>query len=298
MDINEQIDNVKHKVAVVRIRTWTLTASIVAMIVLYYLVNVVLQSKMNIVDFVFLALIQIIAHCLYFPDGELSGKNDKEFQGNRNAYNEKATKINEEHKIGKLREYCKVEFEERCKKYFETQLGLLGLEQAEFEEIKSLGYDKIKKLKLYEFKSKDKITKTMLFNKKKRKILLNLIYKPIPVKPNNPETIMSALENDGSRAIRDESINYKVGAYIRKFLQAVLLGGFLAYVGFMLKESIDLTDIVKICMYICSMFSTAVMSFGEGEKCIKVYKKNFYIELSTFIDGFNEWQMSKTSGNK
>ena len=129
--------------------------------------------------------------------------------------------------------------------------------------------------------------KLALKNKKKK--LYNLIFKQLPVEPNHPETIMSAIENNGTKAVKDGSVAYKTHSYIRKILQAVVIGGIFAYIGYTVRDGIGIAEIVQIFMYLTSLFSAAVMSFSSGETCSKVYKSHFYVDLVNFIDGFNEW---------
>ena len=129
----------------------------------------------------------------------------------------------------------------------------------------------------------------IFFSKHKRKILYNLIFKPIPVEKNYPETIMSAVENNGNKAIRDGSISYKSHSYIRKILMAVVVGGIFAYIGYTLRDGFGFTQVVQICMYITTLFTTAVMAFTSGEICSKVHKSHFYLDLANFLDSFNEW---------
>ena len=121
-----------------------------------------------------------------------------------------------------------------------------------------------------------------------------MIFKELPVEPNHPETIMSAVENNGTKAVKDGSVAYKTHSYIRKALQAVVIGGIFAYIGYTVRDGIGIAEIAQIFMYLTSLFSTAVMSFSSGETCSKVYKSHFYVDLVNFIDGFNEWNGTHT----
>ena len=276
------------RVSTVRVRTWTLTLMISIALVLYFLVNVITKQKMDWIDFVFMATIQILIHCLYFPDGDLYGQKDEGYIKNKAAYNEKAEKITDNHLQAKLREYCKVEYERRRDRYIETELSYLNITPKEYEMLKQKTEKEIKELEKFEYQDGEEM-KAVCFNKSRRKRLYRLLFEPIPVAPNEPETITSALEQNHNSAIRDGSIGYRTREYVKRFLMATIFGAFLAYIGYTLKDGISFADIVKIVVDLSTLMSTAVMSFSSGETCSKVYKKNFYINLSNFIDGFMEW---------
>lgn len=286
-----------HRLITIRFRTWALTIAIIITLGFYLLVDVITKQTISLVDFILLVVVQIIVHSLYFPDGDLFGQKDKAFIANKSAYNEKATEINLNRQISKLREYCKFEFEERKKRYVVNQLGKLELTENEFELLKEKSEKDIKTLECFEFKevvNGEEKSRLIFFSRHKRKILYNLLFKPLPVEENYPETIMSAVENNGNRAIRDGSIGYKVRAYIRRILKAVVVGGIFAYIGYKVKDGVGWAEIVSISMYLTTLFSTAVLSFSSGENCSRVYKSHFYLDLSNFIDGFNEWNNVKT----
>ena len=300
---NKYAKTIKDKASTIRLRTWTLTLAVVITLVFYFLVQVSTKQAINPVDFVFLCIVQIIAHCLYFPDGYLYGQKNQSFIDNKTAYNEKASEINQHRRIGKLREYCKVEYEERKQRYILNECGAIDITIDELNILKQLGEKEIKHLKKYEFKymvtkedgSQEEQAKLIFFSRVKRKKLYDLIFKELPVEPNHPETIMSAVENDGTKAVRDGSVAYKTFSYVRKILQAVVFGGIFAYIGYTVRDGFGIAEIVQIFMYLTSLFSTAVMSFSSGETCSKVYKSHFYVDLVNFIDGFNEWNGTHTS---
>lgn len=288
--MDDMVEQTKQKVKTIRIRTWTLTAMIAVALIFYLFINTIFKNSLNIIDFVFLVTIQVLVHCLYFPDGELSGTKDALFIKNKQAYNNNATKINTEHKQELLRKYCKYEYEQRKLRYIETMCSKINLSMEEFNKLKEKSEDEIKNLQEFTYYNDKKQVK-INFNKKKRKMLYKLLFLPIPVEENQPETIMSALEYDARKSIHDESIGYKIKAYVKKFSIAILFGLFFAYIGFQLRDGITIADIFRIVMYLCTMFSTAVMSFSSGETCQKVYKKNYYVSLAVFIDGFFEWEL-------
>ena len=132
-------------------------------------------------------------------------------------------------------------------------------------------------------------SRLIVFSKYKKKLLLDLLFEPSPVEENYPETIISAVENDGNKAIKDSSISYKKRSYIRKVLLAVVVGGIFAYIGYTVRDGFGWVEIVSICMYLTTLLTTAVTAFTSGETCSKVYKSHFYLDLANFIDGFNEW---------
>lgn len=281
---NKYVNATKNRIVTVRLRTWTLTIAILVTLAFYIMVNLTTKQSINWIDFVLLCTMQIVVHCSYFPDGDLFGQKDKSFISNREAYNTKASAINEGKRIAKLREYCDWEFEQRKQRYVQNQCGLIGITPEELEKLKEKSEKEIRKLESFEHDGK-----LMFFSRHKRKILYKLIFKPLPVEKNYPETIMSAVENDGNSAIRDGSISYKAKSYVRKVFMAVVVGGFFAYVGYTLRDGFGLTQIVQICMYITTLLTTAVMAFTSGENCSRVYKSHFYLDLANFIDGFNEW---------
>ena len=104
---------------------------------------------------------------------------------------------------------------------------------------------------------------------------------------------MSAIENDGHKAIKDTSISYKVKSYLGKVLKAVCFGAVLAYIGFTARDGIGVAEIARICVYLSTIIINAVVAYSAGETCTKVYKSRFYIDLSNFIDGFNEWVLEQ-----
>lgn len=291
MDKENVSAKVKDGASSVRIRTWTLTLAICVLLVFYFLVQVTTKSAINVVDFVFVCSLQIIAHCLYFPEGDLFGQRNTTFISNKNAYNTRATEINQNKKIARLRKYCQYDYEERKKRYILNECGALGITENELEILKHLSKKQIKKLTRYEFTSGDneELSKFVFFSPLKRKRLFNLIFKSIPVEPNHADTILSAVGNDGTSAVQDSSIGYRAKSYTKRVLQSVLIGGVLAYIGYTVRDGVGITEVVQILMYLTSLFSTAVLSFSSGETCSKVYKSRFYIDLVNFIDAFNEW---------
>lgn len=298
---NKYVNATKQRFETVRLRTWTLTLAILISLALYIVVNVSTRQSINWVDFVLLCTMQIVVHSLYFPDGDIFGQKDTAFISNKGAYNKKANEINEHKEIANLRKYCNFEFEERKQRYIQNQCGLIGITVEELELLKQ--HDEKYILELQSFETKEIVngeekSRLIFFSKHKRKILYDLIFKPLPVEKNYPETIMSAVENNGNKAIRDNSISYKIHSYIRKILTAVVVGGVFAYIGYTLRDGFGFAQVVQICMYITTLFTTAVMAFSSGETCSKIHKSHFYLDLANFIDGFNEWNSKQPKGNE
>lgn len=285
---------IKDRLSSVRLRTISLTVSLVIALIFYYLVNVTTKASISWIDFLLICLVQVLAQCIYFPDGEIFGQKDEHFTNNRNSYNKKAESLNKNRYHEKLREFCEYEYEERKKRYVLNECGYIGITPKELEDLKTLSKKEIRKIDKMDVKVKNPETgkddiKTIRFSHAKRRMLYNLIFKPIPVEKNHPETIMSAVENDGMRAIKDTSITYKKHSYLRKFMFAFLIGGVMAYVAYTVRENFGLAEIVSIVLCVVSLLGTAVTAFTSGEQCSKVYKSRFYLELSNFIDEFNEW---------
>lgn len=285
MNENKFLNEAKARISTVRARTWTLTVALVITLIFAFLVDITTKQAMNPVDFLLMFTAQILVHGIYFPDGDIYGQKDPAFINNKTTYNNKATVINQCFKFNSLREYCKFEFEQRKKRYIMNELGAIGITAQEFEAFKVFKPREIRKMEEYSFSEDKKI----VFSRYKKKKLYNLLFKPLPVEENHPETIVSAVENNGNSRIKDGSISYKRHAYIRKFLLAGVIGCVFAYIGYTLRDGIGFGEVVAISMYLTSIFSTAVLAFSSGETCSKVYKSRFYMELANFIDEFNEW---------
>ena len=197
-----------------------------------------------------------------------------------------------------LTPFCREEYEERKKLYVLNKCSKLGISYEEFLELKQKTEQEIKQLEsfeTYEIVNGEKRSKVLIISKKKRKLLYNLLFKPLPVEENYPETIMGAVENNGQHAIKDSSKTYKTSAYIRKFFMASVVGAVFAYIGYTVKDGFGIAEVVRILSFITTMFTTAVMAFSSGETCSKVHKSRFYLALANFIDSFNEWNERQTT---
>lgn len=272
------------RIKVVRLRAWLILA--IQVIALALLLFVAIGWKeFSLIDFILLAVVQSVTHVSYFPEGENYGTQDPLFMKNKESYNQKANAINENRETGLLREYCEVEYEERKKRYIQNELGAIGITVAEYEYLKSKSKAEVKKMKSVEIGGR--IT---FLTKHRKKRLIKLLFSKIPVSRNNVETVMSAVENSGFGALHDGSVRYKAANYTMKFLKVTVWGGFLAFIGYSARDGITIETVVRMVMYLSSMIITAVTSFGAGEVGQKVHKRQFYVDLCNFIDGFNEWK--------
>lgn len=298
---NKYINDTKSRIINIRARTWTLTLSLVVSLVFYLIVNVSTKQAINWIDFVLLCTMQIIVHSLYFPEGELFGQKDKAYISNKTAYNDKATDINQNKEFAQLRKYCKIEYEERQERHFLNTIGKIGITEKEYKDLSQKTKKEIKALKTYETKeivNGEEKSRLIVFSKHKKRLLLDLLFAPSPVEENYPETIISAVENDGRKGIKDNSIPYKKHSYTRKILLAVVVGGTFAYIGYTVRAGVGWAEIFSICMYLTILLTAAVTAFTSGETCYKVHKSHFYLELANFIDGFNEWNSNQQNHTK
>ena len=285
MEKKEFVGKVKSGTHTIRVRTWTLSVAIIGAIILYFLVQVGFDSEVNLVDLLFLSTTKVVVHFLYFPDGDLFGQKAPVYVSNKNTYNDKATEITENGRVGKLREYCVVEYNRRRQLYIATVCGHIGIEVKDYERLMQLPQEEVKHLK-----SVETAGKTIYLTKKRRKWLYDLIFEPLPVETNDPETILSATEERFGEAVNDESVHYRKKQNVKRVIQSFVVGTALAYIGYTSRDGITLAVVVKTVVNLVSVFTTAVMSFSRGETCSSVYRNRFYVKLSNFIDGFNEWR--------
>lgn len=300
MDKEGVKQNIKSRATSVRLRAIMLTAGIIMGLILYIFVNLITKQAMSWIDFCLLVVLQYLVYVTYFPEGELYGTRDETYIRNHEAYNDKATKLNEEQKIHKLREFCKVDYQRRLQTYVENECGALGITLKELEQLKMLkeeDFVKIKKEKQYSFKEevivdgkKEIKEKLMLISRHKYKRLYNLIFKPLPVQENHAETIMSAVENNGNGKITDYSKEYRGRRYLFKIVQVLVTAVILAYIGYQARDGVGLEEIFRMFMYLFTIVANATTAYTTGETCTKVYKNRFYIDLCNFIDEFREWE--------
>lgn len=292
----EYSDAVKTRAKSLRFRTLTATICLIIAMFFYYMMKVTTKNAISWVDFILICILQMVTYSIYFPDGDLFGQKDEKFITNRLAYNAKADSINTNKKHKQLRSFCEYEYEERKKRYILTQCGYIGITVQELEKLKEYPTRELKKIESFtttniiDGEEKEKIIK---FSSKKRKLLYNLIFKPLPIQKNHPETIMSAVENNGTLAIKDTSVAYKKQSHVKKFLIAILLGVLFGYISYTVRDGFGLTEIVSIIICLSTLITTAVTAFTSGEQCSKIYKSRFYLELTNFIEEFLEWDVQQ-----
>lgn len=283
VDSNEIKKETVSRVKSLRARTIILTLALTACIAFYCLMQWIITGEINIVGLIISGLIQIITHFAYFNDGFLFGEKDEVYKANRSAYNQKADGVNEKKQFNQLREYCKIEYEQRKQRYIDAKLSYIGITHEEFKELKQKSIEELKTIDKFEFDGR-----IIFFTKKRRKALYNLVFEEIPIEENEPEFIMSAVSFNKSKAITDGSTSYETRVHVIRVLRATLVAVFLAYISYTFK-SFGWENLVEMGIYLITMIVTAVFSYSAGEKGTKVYKSKFYNELSMFLDGFNTW---------
>ena len=290
---NDVVKEARHRIQAVRLRTWVISITILISLGFWLVLKVTTRDSISWIDFVMLCIIQMLGHFAYFPDGELYGQTDETFKANRNQYNKLADQINNDRKFEQLREYCAVEYEERKQNYITTMLGYVGITEKEFEEIKLKDAKEIKKIEdltITENVNGEEQTRVIHFNKKKRKILYDLIFKPIPVQRNEAGTIVSGKEIDSTRKVKDETKSERARMHISKLMKIATIGLLLAYISWNVRDNFGWGDVARLVTFTSSLLTTAIMSFTSGERLQKVYKNAFYIDLVQFINRFQEWE--------
>ncbi len=275
---------VKQRVMALRIRTIILTLVIVITLGFYLCVNAIFKDTISVIDFAILTFVQIVTHCLYFPDGEVYGSKNLILVGNRKSYNEKAQLVNEKMQFRNLKLYSKVDFDRRKRNYIETKCGYIGIDYLDYEWLKN--NCSVNDLKMDHIEINGKM---FFLSKYKRRILKHILFGNIPIGYNNAETILSALDTDSSARITDKSVQYKVMAYVKKIFMAFVVGGFMAYIGYTVKDGFGITDVVRMLMYLSNILTTAILSYSAGEICQKQYKNEYYVELGLYLANFFEW---------
>lgn len=285
MDDNK---GVKARIMTIRLRTWTLSVTILALLVLYIFVTLSIKAKIDWIDFVLTASIQISTHFAYFPDGERYGELDPLFITARKDYNDNAARITTESTVAALREFCDEDFEERKERYIADACGKIGISVDEYTALSQKSVQELSKIEKFEHGGK-----VLYFTKRRRKELIKIVYGKNPVKPNRPDTILSAVDRDYAEAIKDGSQFYRKAMHATRLFKSLVIGGILAYIGYNMREGLSFAAIIKSSVFVGSMITTAVSSYINGEKASREYKKKFYVELSVFIDKFFSWWTGK-----
>lgn len=267
-----------------RTRTLALTFVLTTGIIFYCLMQWVITGNLDLINLIISGLIQILTHFAYYDDGKIYGEKDSGFKSNKDAYNANANKVNDDNMFSELKNYCQEEFKERKQRYLNAKFSYIGISESDFILLKQMSENEINKLKKFENEKK-----IIHFTKKKRKALYDLIFKPLPVEPNEPEFIMSAVSFDKSKGIQDKSVLFEKITHLRVVLKATILALFIAYIGISLRENFSWESIIEMIYFIIVMVYTAIFSFSYGEKHTRIYKSNFYNELTMFLDGFFEY---------
>ena len=283
----------RNRVMSVRLRTLIVTSMMFGMLVLYCIVQLSLQQRINVIDMILIAIIQILSYSLYYPEGQLFGETNKTYSSNKKLYNQKANYVNNNQMQKILGEYCEYDFEKRKNEWYLNECGALGITVEELDDIKQQYSEKeIKRLEsikaIRKINDKDEEI-TIHFGRAQRKRMHALIFKPCPVEKNEADAILSACEIDRKKHITDGSLidtSTKVKVFL---LRAALMAAFIGYIGYSLREGFSFANIMQFFMFFGTMISTAVTAYSQGESNIKVYKNRYYVELSTFLDGMFEW---------
>lgn len=275
------------KFAKVRLRTISVTLSLTIVFIFAIFVKFGLNSVIDWITLILTTSAGIVFHCVYYPDGELNGTKDTTYIANHDSYNDKATKINKDGKFMELRQFCNIEYELRKKNYIELICSKIGITT---EELETYRYMSRKEIDSLEYIKLDDGVRCIYFDKRKKKLLKSLLFKDLPIEKNQAETIMSATDVDGYKAIKDGSVKFKKRAYISKIMTSMGFGLVFAYISYTLRNGVGMAQITQISLYLVTLFTTAVTSFTTGEISTKVYKNRFYLRLANFIDEFDSYQ--------
>lgn len=292
--LNQYADGVKDRAVSIRLRTIILTGMIVLMLILYCIVQLILNQRINVVDMILIGIIQVLTFSAYYPEGQNYGSNNKVYLANKKTYNEKANYVNNNQLQAKLGEYCEYEYKKRKHEWYENQCGILGITTDDLDKIKqSFTEQEVKKLESITTKRKkdDKHEEEVVvhFGRKQRKRLHSLIFNPCPVEKNEPDAILSACEIKREKRIIDGSLgntNQNIGVFI---LRAIIMMVFFGYLGYALRDGFSFANIMQFGMFFGTMVGTAVTAYSNGETNIKTHKNRYYIELTTFLNGMFEW---------
>lgn len=277
------------RMKVIRLRTWAITITTLALLVFYIFITLGLNETISWIDFAITAAIQLTSHFSYFYDGERYGETDKLFLSARDDYNERANRVLNAEGVGDqedLREFCKWDFESRKKEYYTVECGKLNsLSLAEFDVLRQMGKEEIKGLEEWEKPSGEKIH----FTKKQRARLAKLIFNPCPVRPNEPSTILSAVDADPTKNIRNGQKGAEKFAHGKRLFMTFGVSIFIGYLAIGTREGSLFSGIVRAAIFIGTLIMSSVSAYIQGERATKEYKKNFYIELTTFLSRFQSW---------
>lgn len=300
--VNEYADGVKDRAVSLRLRTLILTGMIVVMLILYCIVQIVLNQRINIVDMIIIGIIQILSFTAYYPEGQNYGNGNKVFVNNKKAYNDKANYVNNQQLQERLGEYCEYEYKKRKNEWYENQCGILGISVDELEKIKqSYTEQEIKRLESITTKRTvqgEEQDVVVHFGKKQRKRLHSLLFNPCPVEKNEADAILAACEIKREKRIIDGSLSNTSTNIKVFFIRAVMMMVFIGYLGYALRDGFSFANIMQFGMFFGTMVGTSVTAYTQGETNIKTYKNRYYVELSNFLSGFFEWQKIQPTFDK
>lgn len=300
--IKDAAMGVKDRAISLRLRTLILTGMIVLMLILYCIVQIVLNQRINVVDMIIIGIIQILSFTAYYPEGQNYGNVNKVFVNNKKAYNDKANYVNNQQLQERLGEYCEYEYKKRKNEWYENQCGILGISVDELEKIKqSYTEQEIKRLESITTKRTvqgEEQDVVVHFGKKQRKRLHSLLFNPCPVEKNEADAILAACEIQREKRIIDGSLS-NTSTNIKVFvIRAAMMMVFIGYLGYALRDGFSFANIMQFGMFFGTMVGTSVTAYTQGETNIKTYKNRYYVELSNFLSGFFEWQKIQPTFDK
>lgn len=279
---------IKYKNTIIRIPTILFSVLMVGTLAIYFLVNVSFGSTLDVANFILLATMEVATFYLYYPDGQLKGQNSERYLNNKMVYNTKASKVNAKRQVKNLQAYCVVEYKERIKEHIETELGCCDLDYNDYMYLKShISEKELKKAKELEIEGR-----MIYLDRSKKKRLIQLLFRKMPVSANNSRTILSAVETNSQAAISDKSKKDKVLSQFRMAVKVASIAFFSGYTLITNRDGITLNTIAQLVLDLFAIFLVAITSYIQGENNQKQYKANFYMDLSIFLDNFYEWLLS------
>lgn len=269
---------------IVRIPTIIFTIVMFITMALYFLVSVICGSTLDVPNFIMLAFMETTSYILYYADGKLKGQASERYITNKKGYNNNATLVNKKRQNRSLQEYCVYDYKQRIQEYIETQLGYCDLNYEDYLYLKDHITEKeLKKNKYIEINGE-----SIYLPKSSKKILKRLLFRKLPVQANSSKMILSAVESSAEASIRDKSKRDKRLSDLRMLIKIGAIAYFSGYMIVTAKE-FTLETVVQMVMDLSSIIVVIVLSYVMGEKNQRVYKADFYMELSQFLENFFEW---------
>jgi len=291
---DEIISRVKERGRLVSLSAWLSTTVVTIGIVAMVLLGVESKNSLDLVFFVMMLITQGIITFTWLPEGKSYGERNTLFNDTRTAYNGKVNQVFQKEISMELKEFCDYDFEVRKKNYIVRTLGKASLTLEDLERCRELPesdfYDRVlfwKKFKKWEDKQfgEEEIT----YNRMQVKVLYMLIFKPLPVQPNNMETIIGGATVNDVKRISDTTSKFLNKYLGGKFGLVIAMSILTAYLGLRLAQGISLQAILQAIMLIIAAVTSLTSSFLTGERAITVNKRGYYVDASNFIDRFFEW---------